>query len=58
MKISLNNKNVIQKFIVGCGGCAFRRKTTHGLVCLLVHCGNISCGGIFENTALKEIFTL
>ncbi len=58
MKISLNNKNVIQKFIVGCGGCAFRRKTIHGPVCLLVYCGNISCGGIFENTDLAEIFTL
>lgn len=58
MKISLNNKNVIQKFIVGCGGCAFRSKTIHGPVCLLVYCGNPLCGGIFENTDLKEIFTL
>lgn len=58
MKISLNNKPVIQKFIVGCDSCAFRRRTIRGPVCLLVYYGNISCGGIFENTDLTEIFTL
>lgn len=58
MKISLNNKPVIKKFIRGCRGCAFQSQTRHGPVCLLVYCGNISCGGIFENTELKEIFKL
>jgi hypothetical protein len=58
MKISLNNKNVIQKFLPGCRSCAFLSKTIHGPVCLLVYCGNTSCGGIFENTELKEIFKL
>jgi len=58
MKISLNNKNVIQKFLPGCKSCAFQSKTMHDPICLLAYCDNISCGGIFENTDLKEIFTL
>lgn len=58
MKISLNNKPVIQKFLSGCRSCAFQRQTIYGPVCLLVYCGNILCGGIFENTELKEIFKL
>ena len=58
MKISLNNKPVIQKFIPGCGSCAFQSKTRHGPVCLLVYFGNVLCGGIFENTDLNDIFKL
>lgn len=58
MKISLNNKNVIQKFLPGCRSCAFQIKTIHGPICLPVYCNNLLCGGIFENTDLKEIFTI